>query len=60
MKRMIQMKTKKITAACLAVGFALVGTASMIAYAAGNPYENYKTAVVNTIGLVIINWTKNI
>lgn len=49
MKGMIQMKTKKITAACLAVGFALVGTASMIAYAAGNPYENYKTAVVNTI-----------
>lgn len=33
----------------MAVGLVLVGTAGIIAYAAGNPYEDYKTAVVNTI-----------
>lgn len=43
------MKAKKITAACLAAGLTLVGTAGLIAYAAGNPYENYKSTVVNTI-----------
>lgn len=43
------MKAKKITAACMAVGLVLAGTAGIIAYAAGNPYESYKTAVVNTI-----------
>lgn len=44
------MKAKKITVACLAAGLTLVGTAGLIAYAAGNPYESYKSAVVNTIG----------
>ena len=43
------MKAKKITAACMAAGLVLAGTADIIAYAAGNPYESYKTAVVNTI-----------
>lgn len=43
------MKAKKITAACMAAGLVLAGTAGIIAYAAGNPYESYKTAVVNTI-----------
>lgn len=43
------MKAKKITAACMAIGLVLAGTAGIIAYAAGNPYESYKTAVVNTI-----------
>lgn len=43
------MKVKKMTAACMATGITLVGTAGIIAYAAGNPYESYKTAVVNTI-----------
>lgn len=50
MKGLIQMKAKKITAVCLAAGLTLVGTGSLIAYAAGNPYESYKSAVVNTIG----------
>lgn len=44
------MKAKKITVACLAAGLTLVGTVGLIAYAAGNPYESYKSAVVNTIG----------
>lgn len=44
------MKAKKITVACLAAGLTLVGIAGLIAYAAGNPYESYKSAVVNTIG----------
>lgn len=44
------MKAKKITVACLTAGLTLVGTAGLIAYAAGNPYESYKSAVVNTIG----------
>lgn len=44
------MKAKKITVACLVAGLTLVGTAGLIAYAAGNPYESYKSAVVNTIG----------
>lgn len=44
------MKAKKITVACLAAGLTLVETAGLIAYAAGNPYESYKSAVVNTIG----------
>lgn len=43
------MKAKKITAACMAAGLVLAGTAGIIAYAAGNPYESYKTAVINTI-----------
>ena len=43
------MKAKKITAACMAAGLALMGTAGVVSYAAGNPYENYKSAVVNTI-----------
>lgn len=43
------MKAKKITAACMAAGLALMGTAGAVSYAAGNPYENYKSAVVNTI-----------
>ena len=43
------MKAKKITAACMAAGLALMGTAVVVSYAAGNPYENYKSAVVNTI-----------
>lgn len=43
------MKAKKITAACMAAGLVLAGTAGIIAYAAGNPYKNYKSAVVNTI-----------
>lgn len=43
------MKAKKITAACMVAGLALMGTAGVVSYAAGNPYENYKSAVVNTI-----------
>ena len=43
------MKAKKITAACMAAGLALMGTAGVVSYAAGNPYENYKSAIVNTI-----------
>ncbi len=43
------MKAKKITAACMAAGLALMGTAGVVSYAAGNPYENYKSSVVNTI-----------
>lgn len=43
------MKAKKITAACMAAGLIMAGTAGIIAYAAGNPYESYKTAVINTI-----------
>lgn len=43
------MKAKKITAVCMTAGLVLAGTAGIIAYAAGNPYESYKTAVVNTI-----------
>lgn len=43
------MKTKKITAVCMAVGITLLGTAGVIAYASGNPYETYKSAVVSTI-----------
>lgn len=42
------MRSKKISAACLAAGFAVLGTAGIIAYASGNPYENYRTAVINT------------
>ena len=33
----------------MAAGLALMGTAGVVSYAAGNPYENYKSAVVNTI-----------
>lgn len=43
------MKTKKITAVCMAAGLTLLGTAGVIAYASGNPYETYKSAVVSTI-----------
>lgn len=43
------MKTKKITAVCTAAGLTLLGTAGVIAYASGNPYETYKSAVVSTI-----------
>lgn len=43
------MKTKKITAVCMAAGLTLLGTAGVIAYASGNPYETYKSAVVITI-----------
>ena len=48
MKGRIAMKSKKAAAACLAVGFAMLGTTGIIAYASGNPYENYRTAVINT------------
>ena len=43
------MKTKKITAVCMAAGLTLLGTAGVIAYASGNSYETYKSAVVITI-----------
>lgn len=43
------MKTKKITAVCMAAGLTLLGTAGVIAYTSGNPYETYKSAVVSTI-----------
>ena len=33
----------------MAAGIVLIGTAGIIAYAAGKPYENYKSAVVSTI-----------
>lgn len=33
----------------MAAGLALMGTAGVVSYAAGNSYENYKSAVVNTI-----------
>lgn len=43
-------ESKENTVACLAAGLTLVGTAGLINYAAGNPYESYKSVVVNTIG----------
>lgn len=45
---MICMRSKRIAAACLAAGVAVLGTAGVIAYASGNPYEDYRTAVINT------------
>lgn len=42
------MRSKRIAAACLAAGVAVLGTAGVIAYASGNPYEDYRTAVINT------------
>lgn len=47
-KGMICMRSKKIAAICLAAGLTVLGTAGIIAYASGNPYENYRTAVINT------------
>lgn len=49
MKGMIRMRSKRIAAVCLAAGFTVLGTAGIIAYASGNPYENYRTAVINTV-----------
>jgi len=42
------MRSKRIAAICLAAGLTVIGTTGIIAYASGNPYENYRTAVIST------------
>lgn len=43
------MKIKKIAVCCLTVGCLSLGTIGVAAFAAGNPYEDYKNAVVSTV-----------